>query len=252
MTLASIFRDFFPILTVFQCSGLIYFGEKETQKKFFDGKHPSSLFVVYFVVLLLALCGLSSFTVWVFIFRGKERGTILDYVVDKFVVTAIFIGTYIAAYSTVSESFLTRKKQLMFFDCIGEIDNLLTSIAPDVKISKLHKNVFARIVVSFLFIASIHSVQTYIAISTDYQPEMTKFWITSFVPVLLIGITSCKYLFYLLMLQMRLVTVSKIVEDIVEESEFCSDIIEVKSLKSSPFDVAEKISNLRKGMRVIF
>lgn len=252
MSLATIFRSFFPILTIFQCFGLIYFDGKETQKKFCDSKLPPSLFVVYFVILVLALCGLSAFAVWVFLFKGKEHENIGEYVVDKFVVTAIFVGVFIAAYSTVIESFVTWKTHFTFFEYILEIDNFLVTIAPDTNIQKVHKHIYMKIVSTFLLIMFIHSVQIYIAFSTDHEPSMFDFWTSSFIPVLMMAITTCKYLFFLLMTQMRLKIASKMVEDIVDETEFSTEIIEVKEIKSTSLDISERVSTLRKGFWIFF
>lgn len=250
MSLATIFREFFPILTIFRYSGLIYFDGKETPKTIsnFDSKQstPPPLFSVHFVILLVGLCGLSSITVWVFVFKGKSIEDFQEYVVDKFVLTSIFLGIYIAAFSTIIESFLTWKKNLTFFEHITEIDKFVTSIAPDTNFSKYHKRIYGKIVATFFLIMSIHCVQIYIAITTDEQPEMADFWCTSFVPMLLLALTTCKYLYYTSMVQMRLKIAAVIIEDLVDESEMAEEIIEVKAFKPISLDIADKVSTLRR------
>lgn len=250
MSLSKILGDFYPILLVFQGTGLIYFDSREPlSKRLKSGKFPSKSFCVYFLSLVLALCGLSIFTIWVFLFKEYDEDGEQEYIMDKFVVSSILVGIFAASYSTIIESFCTWHKHLAFFEKITEIDNHLSVVAPNQNYSRIHKYILLRVSFSFFIIFLIHLVQLYIAFATDFRKEMIRFWMTAGIPILLIALTTCKYLFYLLMIQTRMLMVSETMEKILDENEPRSfpNVIEVKA-KSATSNVMERVALLRKGI----
>lgn len=250
MSVLNIVGDFYPIFLVFQATGLIYFDPKESQKKRPNtSKHPTTFFRIYFFSLLLALCGLSAFTVWVFLFKDRREDEEQEYVMDKFVVSSILVGTFVASYSTIIESFCTWHKHIRFFEKMSEIDSHLSVVAPDQKFPHIHRYISLRVLSSFLVIFGIHSVQIYLAFSTDFQLETANFWMAAGIPVLLIALTICKYLLYLLMIQVRMKIISNILEKILDESGPKLDFLDVKEVKSesSILLTMDKVSSLRKG-----